>query len=81
MRLSRPPVRRKGCYFSFRRADRRSREAEVKKLIGNPGFHVKRMQVIQTDAERRRREAGVQQWMENGLGSCMYICVYVYMFV
>ena len=28
--------------------------------------------VIQTEAERRRREAGVQQSMENGLGSCMY---------
>ena len=26
--------------------------------------------VIQTEAERRRREAGVQQAMENGLRSC-----------
>ena len=28
--------------------------------------------VIQTGTERRRREAGVQQSIENGLGSCMY---------
>ena len=33
--------------------------------------------VIQTEAERRRREAGVQQSIENGLGSCMYVCIYV----
>ena len=28
---------------------------------------------FQTEAERRRREAGVQQSMENGLGSCLYV--------
>ena len=31
---------------------------------------------IQTEASRRRREAEVQQAMENGLGSCMYICMF-----
>ena len=33
--------------------------------------------MIQTEAERRRCEAGVQQSIENGLGSCMFICLYV----
>ena len=37
------------------------------------------MIIIQTEAERRRREAGVQQSIENWLGSCMYICFYVCM--
>ena len=32
--------------------------------------------VFQTEASRRRREAEVQQAMENGLGSCMYICMF-----
>ena len=32
--------------------------------------------LIQTEASRRRREAEVQQTMENGLGSCMYICMF-----
>ena len=27
---------------------------------------------VQTEAELRRREAGVKQLIENGLGSCMY---------
>ena len=34
---------------------------------------------IQTEAERRRREAGVQQSIENGLGSCMYVYMFVCM--
>ena len=38
------------------------------------------MAVIQTEAERRRREAGVQQAIENGLRSCLFVCVYVCMF-
>ena len=29
--------------------------------------------LIQTEAERRRREAGVKQSMEIRLGSCMYV--------
>ena len=33
--------------------------------------------IIQTEAERRRREAGVKQSMEVRLGSCMYVCMYV----
>ena len=37
--------------------------------------------IIQTEASRRRREAEVQQAMENGLGSCMYVCMYVCIFV
>ena len=37
-------------------------------------------QLIQTEAERRRREAGVQQAMENGLRSCLYVCMYVCFF-
>ena len=37
--------------------------------------------MIQTEASRRRREAEVQQAMENGLGSCMYVCMYVYLYV
>ena len=37
--------------------------------------------VIQTEASRRRREAEVQQAMENGLGSCMYVCMYVCMYI
>ena len=35
--------------------------------------------IIQTEAERRRRETGVQQSIENGLGSCMlymFACTY-----
>ena len=32
--------------------------------------------LIQTEAERRRREAGVQQSIENGLGSRKYVCMY-----
>ena len=32
--------------------------------------------IVQTEASRRRREAEVQQAMENGLGSCMYICMF-----
>ena len=34
---------------------------------------------FQTEAERRRREAGVQQSIETGLGSCTYVCIYVCM--
>ena len=34
---------------------------------------------IQTEAERRRREAGVKQSMEIRLGSCMYVCGWVCM--
>ena len=41
--------------------------------------------VIQTEAERRRREARVKQSMEIRLRSCMYVymyvCMYVYMWV
>ena len=37
--------------------------------------------IIQTEAERRRRETGVQQSIENGLGSCVHVymhdCIYV----
>ena len=36
---------------------------------------------IQTEAERRRREAGVIQWIENGLRSCLYICMNVCLYV
>ena len=36
--------------------------------------------LIQTEAERRRHEAGVQQSIENGL-RVMYVCMYVYMFI
>ena len=31
--------------------------------------------IIQTEAERRMREAGVQQSIENGLGSRMYVYI------
>ena len=34
---------------------------------------------IQTEAERRRREAGVKQSMEIRLRSCMYVCMWVCM--
>ena len=37
--------------------------------------------IVQTEASRRRREAEVQQAMENGLGSCMYVCMYVCMYI
>ena len=40
-----------------------------------------RLRIIQTEAERRRREAGVQQAMENGLRSCLFVCMYVCMYV
>ena len=46
-------------------------QALAKVLIGNI--------LIQTEAERRRREAGVQQSIENGLGSCMYVYMFVCM--
>ena len=36
--------------------------------------------VIQTEAERRRREAGVKQSMEIRLGSCMYVGMWVGMY-
>ena len=32
--------------------------------------------LIQTEAERRRREAGVKQSMELRVRSCMYVCMY-----
>ena len=35
--------------------------------------------LIQTEAEPRRREAVVQQSMKNGLESCMFICLYVWL--
>ena len=35
--------------------------------------------IIQTEAERRRREAGGKQSMEIQLRSCMYVCMYVCM--
>jgi hypothetical protein len=34
--------------------------------------------IIQTEAERRRREAGVKQSMEIRVGSCMYVSVCVW---
>ena len=37
--------------------------------------------VIQTEAERRRREAGVKQSMEIRVRSCMYVGGYVCMYV
>ena len=41
--------------------------------------------IIQTEAERRRREAGVKQSMEIRVTSCgwvgMYVCIYVCMYV
>ena len=33
--------------------------------------------LIQTEAERRRREAGVKQSMEIRVRSCMYVCMWV----
>ena len=33
---------------------------------------------VQTEAERRRREAGVKQSMEIRVRSCMYVCMYVW---
>ena len=36
--------------------------------------------VIQTEAERRRREAGVKQSMEIRLGSCMWVGGWVGMY-
>ena len=34
------------------------------------------MEIIQTEAERPRREAGVQQAMENELRSCLFVCMF-----
>ena len=31
--------------------------------------------VFQVDAEHRRREGGVIQWIENGLRLCLYMCM------
>ena len=36
--------------------------------------------IIQTEAERRRREAVVKQSMEIRVRSCMYVCGYVGMY-
>ena len=36
--------------------------------------------IIQTEAERRRREAGVKQSMEIRVRSCMYVCMWVGMY-
>ena len=36
--------------------------------------------MIQTEAERRRREAGVKQSMEIRVRSCRYVCGYVGMY-
>ena len=38
-----------------------------------------RMHMIQTEAERRRREVGVKQSMEIRLRSCMYVYMWVCM--
>ena len=38
------------------------------------------LRFFQTEAERRRREAGVQQAIENGFRLCLYVCMYVCMF-
>ena len=38
------------------------------------------MKLIQTEAKRRRREAGVKQSMEIRVRSCMYVCGYVGMY-
>ena len=35
---------------------------------------------VSSHAKRRRREAGVQQAMENGLRSCLFACMYVCFF-
>ena len=40
-------------------------------------FAMRKGVLIQTEAERRRREAGVKQSMEIRLGSCMYACMWV----
>ena len=37
--------------------------------------------LMQTEAERRMREAGVIQWTEKRLRSCLYIYMYVCMYV
>ena len=42
--------------------------------------HPKVGRFIQTEAERRRREAGVIQFRSKTGSSCMYICIYVCMF-
>ena len=42
-------------------------------------FRKSKYKVIQTEAERRRCEAGVKQSMEIRLRSCMYVCGYVCM--
>ena len=38
-----------------------------------------KIRIVQTEAERRRREAGVKQSMEIRLRSCMYVCMWVCM--
>ena len=43
------------------------------------GF-LRKENVIQTEAERRRREAGVKQSMEIRVRSCMYVCGWVGMY-
>ena len=58
----------------------REREAVCSEKALDDPFYVF-ITVIQTEASRRRREAEVQQAMENGLGSCMYVCMYVYLYV
>ena len=41
-------------------------------------IHTFAIAIIQTEAERRRREAGVKQSMEIRLGSCMWVGGYVW---
>ena len=43
--------------------------------------HLVKYKLIQTEAERRRREAGVKQSMKIRLGSCMYVGGWVGMHV
>ena len=38
--------------------------------------HNKEIRFFQTEAERRRREAGVKQSMEIRVRSCMWVCMY-----
>ena len=44
------------------------------------GSETKMIAIIQTEAERRRREAGVIQWIEKGSGH-VYMLVYMYEYV
>ena len=67
----RPLILRFLVYIS-RNSLRASRSLVIMRLF----IFINKTLIIQTETERRRREAGVKQSMEIRVRSCMYVCMY-----